>query len=395
MISLSRLWETIILLGVVQGFILSGLLFSSGRQQLANRILAVLIGLITLACFNIYMLDAAWLNSHTLLRLLANALPLVVVMPLGPLIWFYVHANMATDFHWSRKHLVHFYPVLIDLFPYITVLVADIGALTGLVSKGQRLWVSDFVDAYNVYADIPRWVSVTVYGWLSYRYVVKHRDRQPAMPEGTARWLQQFLVVFLVFQAIWFLYLIPYIIPATRQALLDAVDWYPVFVPLAVMIYWLGFKGYLVHYKSSSGQARKVPVPVSRMPDTTAEQFIGQLQKIMEEEKLYLDPALTVNKLAQQAGMTPKAVSAVLNQNLQKGFPTFVNEYRVSAFKKRILEQDAGNLTIPGIAMECGFSSAATFQRIFKQLTGITPSRFIQEAKQAETANTRPGSGRQ
>jgi AraC-like DNA-binding protein len=48
------------------------------------------------------------------------------------------------------------------------------------------------------------------------------------------------------------------------------------------------------------------------------------------------------------------------------------------------MQEDAGNLTIPGLAAECGFSSAATFQRIFKQLTGTTPSRFMQDARQSE-----------
>ena len=373
MTSLSGFLDTIVLLGIIQGFILSALLFVDRRQRPANRFLAPLIGLITLACLNIYLLDATWLDSHIILTLLANALPLVVIMPLGPLIWYYVQATIDPAFRLTRKHYLHFYPIALDLFPYLLILAADIGSLTGIISKVQRHWVSDFIDNYNVYADIPRWMSITVYTWLSRQYI-QQRSEQVNGQQHTGRWLQQFLLLFLAFQAIWLVYLVPYIIPATRQALLDAVDWYPIFIPLAVLIYWLGLKGYLINYKAST----------SRLPGTSAAQFIDRLQKIMETEKLYLDPSLQVNTLAQQAGIPAKTVSAVLNQHLHKSFSTFVNEYRVAAFKERIIQQDADKLTIPAIAMECGFSSVATFQRIFKQLTSTTPSICIQEAKQAQ-----------
>lgn len=383
MISLPGFLPTIILLGIVQGFILSALLFFTRRQQPANRILAMLIGLITLACLNIYLLGAAWLNSHILLRILASALPLVLIMPVGPLIWLYVQANIDPAFTFSRKQYIHFYPILIDLFPYITVFVADMGILTGMISKEQRVWVSDFVDTYNVYADIPRWMSLTSYLWFSHKFIQQRNASQEKVSSNTNRWLRQFLLLFMAFQAIWLLYLVPYIIPATRQALLNTVDWYPVFIPLSILIYWLGLKGYLIDYKPMAGHGSQALASVSRLPETTAAQFSDQLQKIMEAEKLYLNPSLQVGNLAQQAGMTAKTVSAVLNQHLNKSFSTFVNEYRIAAFKERIMQQDADKLTIPGIAMECGFSSVATFQRIFKQLTGTTPSRFIQEAKQA------------
>ncbi|WP_315816677.1 helix-turn-helix domain-containing protein [Paraflavitalea speifideaquila] len=387
--ALAGFWNTIILLSIVQGFILCGLLYFSSGQQTANRILAALIGIITLACLNIYLLDAAWINTHLVLQLLAGALPLVLIMPLGPLIWLYVQASLDTAFKLSRKHYLHFYPVSLDLLPYMTILLADIGLLAGGLSKGQRSWVGDLVDSYNVYADIPRWASVTFYCWLSRQYIAQHRLKQEAIAEATASWLQQFLLVFLVFQGIWLVYLVPYIIPATRQWLLDTVSWYPVFVPLAILVYWLGFKGYLVHYKGLREAGSKSNLAqVSRLPDTTAQQYIERLRQTMEAEKLFLDPSLQVGSLAQQAGIPAKSVSAVLNQHLNKSFSTFVNEYRVAAFKKRIMEAGTDLLTIPGIAMECGFSSPATFQRIFKQLTGTTPPSLFRRPGSPKACKT-------
>ncbi|MBO9561614.1 MAG: helix-turn-helix domain-containing protein [Niastella sp.] len=389
MSSWSGFLDTIVLLGILQGFILSALLFSSRRKKPANRFLAALIMLITLACLNIYLLDATWLDSNIVLHILAGALPLVVIMPIGPLIWCYVQATTDPAFRLTRKRYRHFYSIVLDLFPYVLILLADIGSLTGLVSKGQRSWVSDFIDQWQVYADIPRWLSLTAYLWLTRHYLQQQRAAQAAGQQQTTGWLRQFVTVFLVFQAIWFVYLVPYSIPATRQALLDAVDWYPVFIPLAVMIYWLGLKGYLVHYNPFELNSSKTLATVSALPETLATLYIDQLQLIMETQKLYLDPSLTVNTLAKQVDIPAKTVSAVLNQHLHKSFSVFVNEYRIAAFRERIMQGDAGNLTIPGLAAECGFSSAATFQRIFKQLTGITPSQFIQESKLPEGDSAR------
>jgi AraC-like DNA-binding protein len=381
--SFARFGDTIILMGIIQGFILSVLLFVSRKRSPGNRFLAWLILLITTASFNLYMLDVK-LPDITWVNIVAACLPLLVAMPMGPLIWFYVQGSLDADFRFTKKHRLHFLPAVIDFFPYAFLLLVITFKLMGLVSPAQRTWVSDFIDAYNVYSDIPRWLSITVYCWLAYRYIQQRKQQGEPMSATTAKWLQQFLLLFLVFQLIWLAYLVPYVIPATRDWLLDTVDWYPVYIPLAILVYWLGLKGYLITHRQQSGVHSKHVTPVPRLPQNALEQAVQQLRTAMERDQLYLDPALNVNLLAQHTGIAPKTVSAVLNQHLDKSFSSFVNEYRVEAFKQRVQEPVVQVLTITGIAMECGFSSTATFQRIFKQLTGLSPSAWMQQSKMDE-----------
>lgn len=66
---------------------------------------------------------------------------------------------------------------------------------------------------------------------------------------------------------------------------------------------------------------------------------------------------------SEQTGIAQKVISAVLNQQLNKSFSEFVNEYRITEVKKRLLEPQRDNLTIVGLAYECGFNSQSTFQR--------------------------------
>jgi AraC-like DNA-binding protein len=62
---------------------------------------------------------------------------------------------------------------------------------------------------------------------------------------------------------------------------------------------------------------------------------------------------------------------------LNKSFNEFINEYRIEEVKKRLLEKGNEHLTIAGLALECGFNSQATFQRSFKNATGVSPKEYL------------------
>ena len=144
---------------------------------------------------------------------------------------------------------------------------------------------------------------------------------------------------------------------------------------MAIMIYWLGIRGYLVSSRVAA-IAKKNGAGQSVFTSNVVEETVLLLQKAMENDKIYLDPNLNLSLMARHTGIAPKTISWVLNQRLQKSFNEFVNQYRVEAIKTKLQQETANNLTIAGVAMECGFNSQATFQRTFKDLTGMSPSEF-------------------
>jgi AraC-like DNA-binding protein len=156
--------------------------------------------------------------------------------------------------------------------------------------------------------------------------------------------------------------------------MLDKFNWYPVYVPLAVLVYWLGIRGYIV------GQTESVQIKKAmRLDPALVDKTINSLHSAMEKDKLYLNPALTVATVADHTGVPTKNISAILNQHLQKSFNEFVNEYRVNAIRQRLLNGETRKFTIAGLAYEAGFNSLPTFQRAFKSVTGQTPSEFLAE----------------
>jgi AraC-like DNA-binding protein len=226
---------------------------------------------------------------------------------------------------------------------------------------------------------------MSYYIWLSYRYLNNPATKSVIEATGELhgdKWPRQFLRVFMCFLVIWLCFLIPYIIPSTRYKLLDAVGWYPVYIPLTILIYVLGVRGYLqLQHKVPNGkkEEKTVSLPEQLITDT-----VLSLRNSMEQEKLYLEPALNLAALAKHTGIAPKTISAVLNQHLQKSFNEFINEYRIGEIKERLLQPHNKNITIAGLAYECGFNSLPTFQRAFKAVVGVSPTEFI--AHQQKTA---------
>ena len=377
MASFSAFLNILVLLGALQGFIVSSLLFFSKKRLPANRILAALILLMSLACFKLYGANNDWFGSDWL-RFFTELIPLIIIMPFGPLIYFYIQAATNPAFKMGKKQRRHFYPVIIDLVPTIAI-VLFIAGLVFRVIKNHPQPVGIFIDNYNVYADIPRWASVTFYLWLSMRHVAKVKNSSIHQP-ANIKWLRQMIRVFLVFQAVWLVYLVPYVIPKYSNKLLNAVDWYPLYIPLAAIIYWLGIKGYMMAAQSMNQEVKKASVQQLPLSASVVQQAIAALKHSMEVDALYLNSALNLDMVAQHTALPPKTISAVLNQHVSKSFNEFVNEYRVNAFIRKMQQPGMDNLTIAGIAFECGFNSQATFQRTFKQVTGMSPTEYRKTA---------------
>jgi len=369
--SFSGIFSTLMLLGALQGFIMSGLLFFARKRPARDRLLAILILLIALACLNLHIFESSWINELPLLRFLLNFVPLVVVMPLGPLLYFYVKSSLDPTFRVTTARRPHFYSVIIDIVPQLIAVTYVGGVLGGILKNHPQPW-GIAIDTYNVYADIPRWLSMTIYVYLSYRYLSVAQVNN----EKHLRWIRQFLKVFLVFQLIWFIYLVPYVIPKYTDKLLDMVDWYPIYIPLVILIYYLGIKGYMMTAEEETA-AKKAAMPPAPIPDTIIGEAIPLLLKAMEQDQLYLNPELNLSLVAQHTGLPPKTISAVLNQHLQKSFNEFVNEYRVAAFKQKIAASQQEQYTIMSLALESGFNSLPTFQRAFRNNTGMSPREYM------------------
>jgi len=116
-------------------------------------------------------------------------------------------------------------------------------------------------------------------------------------------------------------------------------------------------------------------------PAIRAELFESVKMQI-ESEQLFLDSKLTLADLAKATGLNKHHLSEVLNRHAGKNFYEFINSYRVGFVRKSLEEKP--DQKILDIAFEAGFSSKSTFNAIFKQFTGQTPTQY-RDAMTVET----------
>ncbi len=101
-----------------------------------------------------------------------------------------------------------------------------------------------------------------------------------------------------------------------------------------------------------------------------------RLKDLMQKEELYLDPNLTLKTVADRLATNTKYLSQVVNHHSGSNFQYFINNYRVSESKRQITDDTNHNLTLYGIALQCGFKNKSTFYKVFKEITGMTPREF-------------------
>ncbi len=168
-----------------------------------------------------------------------------------------------------------------------------------------------------------------------------------------------------------------------------------------LLIFFIGYYGFKQALIYPSGMAKPEPIKKEqleemRLPgnpeptpkyvksglqDNDVNAYYSSLIQLMDSEKLFLDSRLSIKTVADKLGMSVNHLSQVINQQSGKNFFKFINEYRVEEAKKLLLEQSNHKYTILAIAYDCGFNSKSSFNTIFKQYTGKTPSDFIENSK--------------
>lgn len=113
-----------------------------------------------------------------------------------------------------------------------------------------------------------------------------------------------------------------------------------------------------------------------KLNEEDAQWMLGKLEKLMEEKEIFKNPNLKLNDLAKEINVSGHQLSQLLNDNLEKNFTLFINEYRINEACKILSTKT--NLTIEAIGDEVGFNSKSTFFATFKKIKGMTPNIYQQ-----------------
>ena len=106
------------------------------------------------------------------------------------------------------------------------------------------------------------------------------------------------------------------------------------------------------------------------------ETYYEKLRKLMDEQKLFLDPELTLSKLSDSTKIPVRSLSEVINTRVGQNFYDYINSYRIREALDIFTSSTGKQKTVLEVLYESGFNNKSSFNQAFKKQTGHTPTEF-------------------
>ncbi|GAB5522905.1 MAG: hypothetical protein Roseis2KO_07770 [Roseivirga sp.] len=268
----------------------------------------------------------------------------------GPLLYFYTLHLAFKDFKLKRGHLLH-------ALPFFVILSGGLADL-GLCRFGSLLYVS--LIAY---------VSLSVRHILSYRLLVK--NTHSTIDRINLSWIQWTMIIFTVI-------LLTDIYTHFYNELEPIPGVSVVSVSLLILINGMFYKGLKQPqiFEGISQQGAPEAIAKSEAEDHDFHSEAERIQDYFQEHKPYTDADLTLAQLAEALSMPARRLSEVINRHFRQNFMDFINSYRIDYARELLANPRDPKETIMEVMYDVGFNSKSSFNTIFKQKTGKTPSEY-------------------
>ena len=352
------------------------ILYFSKEKQLSNGFLALAILSFCMLFFKV-LLDFTGLSATTTLRFFPNAFELAT----APLFYLYVRAMTEKGFQWEPILLIHFIPFFIAQ----SYALLMFGVTYGYPTIGLQDQVSHQFY-YRLFKEIENWAIVT--SILTYLYLGYHKFTafQKRVKDSTAdsayptlSWLRSILVLSII---LW-LWLVANMSLDRLTGLYMHTNWHwkLYFIYVAGFTYYLGLMAFQqkapdLDQIEQTEQTEEKHKTVCAESEALAQAF----RQALEQEKMYRKPTLNLRQVAEQLNVAPVNLSQIINSHFDKSFRELINDYRIQDVKAKLLDSQ-NKASILSLALESGFNSEASFYRVFKQSTGLTPKAFITKNK--------------
>lgn len=113
------------------------------------------------------------------------------------------------------------------------------------------------------------------------------------------------------------------------------------------------------------------------LSNNNVNQYIIELENAMQNDKLYLDPLINMEKLSKKINISKNHISQIINEKFGVKYNDYINKYRIEEAQLLIKQNRFSNVI--EVAYEVGFNSKSTFNSAFKKITGLTPTQYREQ----------------
>jgi AraC-like DNA-binding protein len=335
------------------------------KRQAADLWLA---GLLVVLCLSLVTPFIGFANVYDLNQWLTY-FPFGIAYSYGVLVWFYTLYLTDSRRNLQAKDLLFFVPSAIYLAFRFFLFAHD------LEWKG---WFGENYDRiFGTFIFLTEFVWNVAFLYFSIRHYQKYRAWLDENFSDTEKvkfdWLRNFLYIFTA------ILILGAFFDFTNSFLfkLSYIQYFYFELVLAFVTYYLAVAGYLrsqtIELEFSE---EKIEKHTTLLAEKELEKLKIKLENLMQNDKIYREPNLTLTDLSRRIGVNSATLSYVINNGFGKNFNDFINEFRIAEVKGKL--ETADNSTLLAVAFDCGFNSKATFNRAFKKFTGVSPKKFQQ-----------------
>lgn len=377
-----NVWSLPLLILVSQGLIFVFLLFGKyfKHRNPSHLILALIL---LLVCYHQICYTVGFMGWYDTFRnTKINYWLIPIGLALAPMIYLYVKSITTSKFVFKGKDWLHFLAAFLLIGFRVFIYFYD-ASQPGFneTQNGILKLVADESIVLPV-IEILESAAMLLYLAFTFQLFYNYRSRIKQYFSNTYRleltWVLSFLIAF---TAVFLYGVVQTIVGEFFMELGYTQRWWFNLLMALVTIY-IGVTGFFTDTtKLKKLKFTFTPNPESiPQADRSAEIPLKDIERVevyMKEEKPYLNPELNLSELAEVLEMTRVQLSQVINSGFQKNFNDFVNGFRVLEFKEYLNQGKHKQLSLLGIAYDCGFNSKATFNRVFKKLTQTSPTEFL------------------
>lgn len=382
---MQQLSNIILVLGIAQGFFLATLLRRRHWKLYANRMLAALMTVYGVILVNLLLQDIGFHETHPKLWLLLSGLPLVT----GPLHFLYARHLIHPARRWRRRDVLHLLPFIAYKLTELPLLFSPDAAVAQLLADvaGSGIPERFFWFNWSIIVQGTLYMGATLL--MLYRHGRGIEQLVSSAYQLRLTWLRNITLLALL---AWMLFCTEYVLYLSGVMLAERFGVSGILG--GVLVYVMGYMGLsrsevleapavsasmedVSHYREDQEEDGSAPAYAkSGLSGDRAGEAAARLRRLMEEEHIFRDGALTLPALARRMDLSPHNLSEVINTRFGQNFFDLVNSYRVREVCERLADPAAKQFTILAIAFDAGFNSKTSFNTIFKKHVGITPSAY-------------------
>ena len=378
---------TLIAIGAAHALYLAMLAFAQKEKGWPDYILATYL-IVLAVMFGSTFVAAEFARPELML------FQLNINLLLAPLFFVYIQSVIQERRQNYRTLVLHFVPYMITwcywLFLFALRSERDLDALFSGVETVQLPLL--FRTALML-----EFLAIPVYVCASLWILRKHKraiSRSLSFTEGIdLKWVYALV---LCTGVIWLSMVLTEVVKGTERWITDDQTVQVGYASATFFVYYLGYfglkQGHIASFVSVPDATESAPQALeeyeprakylkSGLKEEEARSYAETLMNYVESEKPYLQSRLSIQDLARALGIPSYHLSQVINEHLGQSFYDFINRYRVDEFKRRIGNQQYRQYTLMSIALDCGFNSKSSFNRIFKKIEGCTPSGYVDGVK--------------